>query len=332
MSFPSDYLIDYLTILILFSYKETKTAANNETEEFSTPPTTPETINNSPSQSLSQSPKNNNNPKDDVPKEENMLQKESQNGLLENSSKDSQENGLSEDSVLSQNKPPSAPPRRREKKMFRYASSRPSCNGLPPTPKVHMGACFSKVFNECPLKIYCNVSWIHPETRDQHILLGCEEGIYTLNLNELHDACLDQLYPRKTTWLFVIGDVLMSLSGKTPHLYRHDLVQLHSKSSHRFSIPVDSMINKIPERFVPWKLTATSKIADTKGCTRCCVGRNPYNGYKYLCGVTQNGLFLMQWYNPLNKFMLLKVTQHFSILTSYSINHVYFLFLLFLAI
>ena len=36
------------------------------------------------------------------------------------------------------------------------------------------------------------------------------------------------------------------------------------------------------------------------------MGRNPYNGYKYLCGATPNGVFLMQWYDPLNKFMLLK--------------------------
>jgi len=47
---------------------------------------------------------------------------------------------------------------------------------------------------------------------------------------------------------------------------------------------------------------------------RCCVGRNPYNGYKYLCGALPNGVILMQWYEPLNKFMQLKVSvaQHTS--------------------
>lgn len=65
-------------------------------------------------------------------------------------------------------------------------------------------------------------------------------------------------------------------------------------------------MNKIPERLVPRKFALTTKVPDTKGCTQCCVTRNPYNGYKYLCGATPGGIFLMQWYDPLNKFMLLK--------------------------
>jgi len=70
------------------------------------------------------------------------------------------------------------------------------------------------VFNGCPLRINCCVSWVNTETRDQHILLGAEEGIYTLNMNELHETAMDQLYPRRTVWMFVVKDVLMSLSGK----------------------------------------------------------------------------------------------------------------------
>uniref|UniRef100_A0A182X450 Mitogen-activated protein kinase kinase kinase kinase n=1 Tax=Anopheles quadriannulatus TaxID=34691 RepID=A0A182X450_ANOQN len=184
----------------------------------------------------------------------------------------------------------------------RHTPPRPVSNGLPPTPKVHMGACFSKVFNDCPLHINCTASWIHPETRDQHLLIGAEEGIFNLNLNELHDAAIEQLYPRRTVWLYVIKDILMSLSGKTAQLYRHDLLALHSKQTHRFSMHM----KKIPEKLVPRKFALTTKVPDTKGCMQCCVTRNPYNGYKYLCGSMATGIFLMQWYDPLNKFMLLK--------------------------
>ncbi|KAM7342923.1 MAP4K3-like protein hppy isoform 6-T6 [Cochliomyia hominivorax] len=198
------------------------------------------------------------------------------------------------------NNTPPVPPKRSHRR--RHTPPRPISNGLPPTPKVHMGACFSKIFNGCPLRVHCTASWIHPETRDQHLLIGAEEGIFNLNMNELHDAAIDQLFPRRTTWLYVIKDVLMSLSGKSCQLYRHDLIALHSKQTHRFSLHM----NKIPERLVPRKFALTTKVPDTKGCTQCCVTRNPYNGYKYLCGATPNGIFLMQWYDPLNKFMLLK--------------------------
>ncbi|XP_055625369.1 mitogen-activated protein kinase kinase kinase kinase 5 isoform X2 [Toxorhynchites rutilus septentrionalis] len=199
------------------------------------------------------------------------------------------------------NNTPPVPPKRSHRSR-RHTPPRPVSNGLPPTPKVHMGACFSKVFNDCPLHIHCTASWIHPDTRDQHLLIGAEEGIFNLNMNELHDAAIEQLYPRRTVWLYVIKDILMSLSGKTTQLYRHDLMALHSKQTHRFSLHM----KKIPEKLVPRKFALTTKVPDTKGCTQCCVTRNPYNGYKYLCGSLPSGIFLMQWYDPLNKFMLLK--------------------------
>ncbi|XP_064420780.1 mitogen-activated protein kinase kinase kinase kinase 5 isoform X2 [Latimeria chalumnae] len=134
-------------------------------------------------------------------------------------------------------------PRRKEKREF----PKPIINGLPPTPKVLMGACFSKVFDGCPLKINCATSWIHPDTKDQYLIFGTEDGIYTLNLNELHEATMEQLFPRRCTWLYVINNTLMSLSV-----------------------------------------------------------RNPYTGHKYLCGALQSGIVLLQWYEPMQKFMLIK--------------------------
>ena len=200
------------------------------------------------------------------------------------------------------NPPPVAPRRRDKKEQDKTASGRPVSNGLPPTPKVHMGACFSKVFNGCPLHINCTASWVHPDTRDQYILIGANEGLYTLNLNEIHESSLELLHPRRCSWVYVIKDILMTVSGKTPHLWRHDLMMIHSRQSIRFSLPM----NKIPEKLVPRRFTPTTKVPDTKGCSKCCVGRNPYNGYKYLCGAFPTGIILMQWYEPLNKFMLLK--------------------------
>lgn len=128
-------------------------------------------------------------------------------------------------------------------------------------------------------------------------------------MNELADATLDQLFPRKTTWIYVIKNVMMSLSGKASQLYRHDLVQLYSKKNYTFGLAssVDSVMNRLPEKFMPRKfIMATGKVTDTKGCVKCCVAKNEFNGYHYLCGVAQSSIFLMQWYNPLNKFMLLK--------------------------
>ncbi|CAH2098899.1 unnamed protein product [Euphydryas editha] len=199
---------------------------------------------------------------------------------------------------------PPVPPRRARARRTR-TPTRPAPNGLPPTPKVHMGACFSKVFNGCPLRINCTASWIHPDTRDQHILIGAEEGIYTLNLNELHETAMDQLCPRRTIWMHVIKDVLMSLSGKTPSLYRHELLALSGSGRGARGGGARSL-RVLPPRLLPRRFAPTTRVPDTRGCMRCAVARNPYNGYKYLCGATPAGLFLMQWYDPLRKFMLLK--------------------------
>ena len=68
------------------------------------------------------------------------------------------------------------------------------------------------------MRIYCTASWIHPDTHNQHILVGADEGLYTLNLNEIHENAMDLLYPRRTVWMFVIKDVLMTLSGNSKEI------------------------------------------------------------------------------------------------------------------
>uniref|UniRef100_A0A6Q2YG91 Mitogen-activated protein kinase kinase kinase kinase n=1 Tax=Esox lucius TaxID=8010 RepID=A0A6Q2YG91_ESOLU len=188
-----------------------------------------------------------------------------------------------------------------------YAQSpRSEIMHIDPDNLFQMGACFSKVFNGCPLKIHCAVTWVLPKTKDQHLILGTEEGIYTLNLNELHEDTMEKLLPQRCSWLYVMNNVLMSISGKSSQLCSQRLTTLFDQRRQKRQGHLSINTHRLSERINSRKFSVSGKISDTKGCRRCCVVRNPYTDSTFLCAVVPTGLVLLLWYEPLQKFMKLK--------------------------
>ncbi|KAB0390851.1 hypothetical protein E2I00_001089, partial [Balaenoptera physalus] len=204
--------------------------------------------------------------------------------------------------------------------------------GMESRPTADTGcALLVKLFNGCPLRIHSTAAWMHPSTKDQHLLLGAEEGIFILNRND-QEATLEMLFSSRTTWVYSINNVLMSLSGmvpsdgigkrwecavsyncllplhthtagKTPHLYSHSILGLLERKEARAGSPIAHIS---PHRLLARKNMVSTKIQDTKGCRACCVAEGTSSGGPFLCGALETSVVLLQWYQPMNKFLLVR--------------------------
>uniref|UniRef100_A0A5K3ERY7 non-specific serine/threonine protein kinase n=1 Tax=Mesocestoides corti TaxID=53468 RepID=A0A5K3ERY7_MESCO len=172
--------------------------------------------------------------------------------------------------------------------------------GLPPTPQVRMGACFTLVFEGCPLTINSTASWVNPANNGQILLFGSAEGIYFLSLKDLADRSLELLSSRFCHWLAVVQNTMVSMSGNPPHLYTHNLTTLMKMkaSGHSMNAKINRISNFFPKRFSP-----SNKVPKTKGCLRASLVRSPFTGARYLCAAFSHEILVMEWVNTLSTFI-----------------------------
>ncbi|KAI7801085.1 putative mitogen-activated protein kinase kinase kinase kinase 5-like [Triplophysa rosa] len=165
---------------------------------------------------------------------------------------------------------------------------------------------FRKVFHGCPLKINCSTPWEHPISRENHLILGADEGIYTLNLNS-SETTMEQLFPGKCVWIYTIGNVLMSVSAKFHNRDSPSVCQMHKckcKSLHPTHLKTHSQYGMS----LPLHKKYSFLNSDARAC-ECAVIRERARGrpsFRYKCQLLA-ALYLKAVYLfPTHVFFLLK--------------------------
>ncbi|PAA53346.1 hypothetical protein BOX15_Mlig000886g2, partial [Macrostomum lignano] len=158
-----------------------------------------------------------------------------------------------------------------------------------PRPATKMGAGMSQIFEDSPLKINAVAKWTNPAGCDL-VFVGANEGLYYMSLDQLHDPTMVLLVRQRCLWLFVYRGILVSLSGRHPQLYRHDLAQL---------FPADAK-SKLKGR-VAMRLAnnpPSAKIPRTKGCMRVSAAKHPETAERWLACALPQSVLLLQWTTP----------------------------------